>query len=84
MLIMSKKNNNEKKILEPIKISFLSKTFKNPSSIESKRPKHIIKINQISKKILEKNNISYTNDENDLIERLFIYKSKRKLDKKNK
>jgi hypothetical protein len=81
---MSKKNNNEKKILEPIKISFLSKTFKNPSSIESKRPKHIIKINQISKKILEKNNISYTNDENDLIERLFIYKSKRKLDKKNK
>ena len=81
---MSKKNNNEKKILEPIKISFLSKTYKNPSSIESKRPKHIIKINQISKKILEKNNISYTNDENDLIERLFIYKSKRKLDKKNK
>ena len=81
---MSKKNNNEKKFLEPIKISFLSKTFKNPSSIESKRPKHIIKINQISKKILEKNNISYTNDENDLIERLFIYKSKRKLDKKNK
>ena len=81
---MSKKNNNEKKILEPIKISFLSKTFKNPSSIESKLPKHIIKINQISKKILEKNNISYTNDENDLIERLFIYKSKRKFDKKNK
>ena len=51
---MSKKNNNEKKILEPIKISFLSKTFKNPSSIESKRPKHIIKINQISKKYLKK------------------------------
>lgn len=81
---MSKKNNNEKKFLEPIKISFLSKTFKNPSLIESKRPKHIIKINQVSKKILEKNNISFTNDENDLIERLFIYKSRRKLDKKNK
>jgi hypothetical protein len=81
---MSKKNKNDKHILEPIKISYLSKTFKNNSIIESKRPKNIIKINQVSKKVLEKNNISYTNDENDLIERLFIYKSKRKLDKKNK
>ena len=81
---MSKKNKNDKHILEPIKISYLSKIFKNNSIIESKRPKNIIKINQVSKKVLEKNNISYTNDENDLIERLFIYKSKRKLDKKNK
>ena len=34
---MSKKNKNDKHILEPIKISYLSKTFKNNSIIESKR-----------------------------------------------
>ena len=49
---MSKKNKNDKHILEPIKISYLSKTFKNNSIIESKRPKNIIKINQVSKKVL--------------------------------
>jgi CMP-N-acetylneuraminic acid synthetase len=79
---MSKKGKNDKQFLEPIKLPYVSQTLKNQTLKNTREQRHIIKINQISKKILAKNNINYINDNNDLIEKLFIYKSKRKLYKK--
>ena len=81
---MSKKGKNDKIFIEPIKLPYVSQTLKNQTLKNSREQRHIVKINQISKKILAKNNINYTNDNNDLIEKLFIYKSKRKLCKKYK